>query len=206
MKTILTSLTILATLAVSALAAENAPTPPSDGLLLEYKFEGDLADSSGLGRNGTAQGNPTFADGRVGKGLVLDGAGSYIDCGPAPAELGQTFTVECWVKPDAVQNAHADIFGNHDHGGVGFVMQQDGAQPNRFSVSYGAGWNKLNMTRPVQLTPGKWQHVAMVKTPETLSFFLNGAAVATHHKKDNRPRIALKHILLAGWGDPHNLI
>ena len=168
--------------AASAFAVENAPAPPrspTDGLLLDYKFEGGATDSSGKGRNGTAQGNPTFAEGRVGKGLVLDGAGSFIDSGPAPAELGQSFTVECWVKPDAVQNVHANIFGNHDHGGVGFVMQQDGAQPNRFAVSYGAGWNKLSITRPVQLTPGKWQHVAMVKTPETLAFFLNGAAVAS---------------------------
>ncbi len=168
--------------AASAFAVENAPAPPrspTDGLLLEYKFEGDLADSSGLGRNGTAQGNPTFADGRVGKCLVLDGAGSFIDSGPAPAELGQTFTVECWVKPDAVQNTYANLFGNHDHGGLGLVMQQEGAQPNRFAVSYGAGANQWVATRPVQLTPGKWQHVAMVKTPETLAFFLNGAAVAS---------------------------
>jgi hypothetical protein len=151
----------------------------ADGLLLEYRFEDGAADSSGNGRAGMLQGKPTFAEGRTGKCLRLDGAGSYSDCGPAPVELGQTFTVACWVKPDAWQNAHANIFGNHDHGGVGFVMQQDGANPNRFTASYGTGAGQWTMTRPVQLTAGQWQHVALVKTPETLTFFLNGAAVAS---------------------------
>ena len=43
---------LLAALAVSAFAAGNATTAPSGGLLLEYKFEGDVADSSGRGRDG----------------------------------------------------------------------------------------------------------------------------------------------------------
>ena len=121
----------------------------------------------------------SLARAEIGRCLVLDGAGSYIDCGPVPAELGQSFTAECWVKPDAAQNAHANIFGNHDHGGLGFVMQQDGTRLNRFVASYGTGVGEWSMTRAVQLTAGKWQHVAMVKTPEALSFFLNGVAVAS---------------------------
>ena len=76
------------------------PRTAGNGLLLEYKFEEDVVDSSGNQRNGKVQGNPTFAAGRVGKCIVFDGEGDYIYCGPVPAELGQTFTVECWVKPE----------------------------------------------------------------------------------------------------------
>ena len=127
----------------------------------------------------TCRATRTFGEGRVGQCLVLDGAGDYIDCGPAPAELGQAFTVECWVKPDARQNLHADMFGNHAHGGLGFVMQQDGTNLNRFAVSLGVGAGQWTTTRPVQLAAGTWQHVAMVSTPETLTFLLNGVAVAS---------------------------
>lgn len=182
MKAIVTLVVILAASGGSLFAAESTapPTAPAaNGLLLEYKFEDGVADSSGNQRHGKLQGKPQFGEGRVGRCLVLDGAGSYIDCGPAPAELGQTFTVECWVKPDPQQNLHADIFGNHAHGGLGFVMQQDGANLNRFAVSLGAGADQWITTRAVPLAAGKWQHVAMVKTPETLSLFLNGVAVAS---------------------------
>ena len=122
---------------------------------------------------------PGFVEGRHGQCLTLNGAGDYADSLLPLADLGDTFTVECWVKPDSQQNIHANIFGNHAHGGLGFVMQQDDANPNRFVVSYGTGAGQWITTRAVQFSAaGKWQHVALVKTPETLSFFLNGVAVA----------------------------
>ena len=183
MKVIVTLAAILAVFGGSGFATETTLAPPAapagNGLLLEYKFEEGVVDSSGNQRHGKVQGNPQFGEGRVGRCLVLDGAGDYLDCGSAPAELGQTFTVECWVRPDPRQNLHADIFGHHAHGGLGFVMQQDGTNLNRFAVSFGAGAGQWITTRPVQLAGGKWQHVAMVKTPELLMFFRNGVAVAS---------------------------
>ena len=88
------------------------------------------------------------------------------------------------MKPDAKQNLNANIFGNHDHGGLGFVLQQDGANTNRFTASLGVGANQWVLARSVQLVAGRWQHVALVKTPDRLTFFFNGVAVAP----DPRPR------------------
>ena len=103
-------LAALATLCGAVFAADNAPAPAArDGLLLEYKFEGDAADSSGHARAGKVHGHPTFATGRAGQCLVLDGGGAFIETSLTSADLGQTFTVDCWVKPDSRQNTHADI-------------------------------------------------------------------------------------------------
>jgi hypothetical protein len=167
-------------LATFALAEDqpNASTP-RDGLVVEYRFEGNASDTSGHGRHAELRGQPGFAAGRHGQSLTLNGADSYADSPLTSADVGDTFTVECWVKPDAQQNPYANIFGNHAHGGLGFVMQQDGAHPNRFTVSYGTGAGQWVATRAVQLAAGKWQHVAMVKTPETLTFFLNGVEAAS---------------------------
>ncbi|MBU3665442.1 MAG: hypothetical protein FGM15_06140 [Chthoniobacterales bacterium] len=161
--------------------AEDQPnaSAPRDGLLLEYLFEGDAGDTSGNNRQGELRGQPKFAGGRHGKCLNLDGRADYADSKLPSTDLGDTFTVECWVKPDAQQNPHANIFGNHAHGGLGFVLQQDGANSNRFIASYGAGADRWIATPPVQLAAGKWQHVALVKTPESLSFFHNGVEVAS---------------------------
>ena len=82
---------------------------------------------------------------------TVEAAGSETSL--TSADLGQTFTVDCWVKPDSRQNTHADILGNHEHGGVGFVIQQDGAGANRYRASYGTGSDRWVLSRPVQLHP-----------------------------------------------------
>ena len=89
------------------------------------------------------------------------------------------FTVECWVNPGPQQSQHADIFGNHVSEGLGFVLQQDGANTNEFLAAYGAGGGRWVMTEAVPLVAGRWQHVALVKTPEDLRFYLNGVLVAS---------------------------
>jgi hypothetical protein len=149
-----------------------------DGLVLEYRFDGSAADTSGGKRDGTVHGKPQFVPGKVGQCVQLDGQQDYIDTGTTLADLGQTFTVECWVNPADRQNLHADVFGNHGHGGFGFVVEQDADNTNRFAGAYGAGSGQWITTRPVAIAAGKWQHLALVKTPSELRLYVNGIPVA----------------------------
>ena len=71
------------------------------------------------------------------------------------------------------QNTYADIFGNHISGSEGFVLQQNGGQINEFTASCGVAGGGV-MTPIVQLTAGRWQHVALVKTRTELRVYLNG--------------------------------
>ena len=75
-----------------------------DDLVLEYRFEGSAADSSGNERDGTPHGLPQFVPGKVGQCVQLDGQQDYIDSGNTLADLGQTFTIECWANPGESQN------------------------------------------------------------------------------------------------------
>jgi len=161
--------------AASARAAETGND--RSGLLLELLFEGNLADTSPSKRSGTAQGTVAFADGRQGKCVSLDGR-SWGDTGFSQKELGDQFTVECWVNPGTQQSPHADVFGNHVSENLGFVLQQDGTNTNQFLAAYGAGAGKWVLTDAVPLTAGRWQHVALVKTREELRLYLNGVQVA----------------------------
>jgi len=78
--------------------AEDAGT---NGLVAHYKFDGDLADSSGNGNDGTSLGDVTFADdGVIGKCALFNGG--YIEVNDAPGlDLGSNFTVSAWVKVDS---------------------------------------------------------------------------------------------------------
>ena len=149
-----------------------------EGLVLEYKFETDAKDSSGNARHGSTIGKPRFVAGKSGQCIELDGHQGYVDCGTTLADLDQTFTVECWIKPADRQNLHADVFGNHNHGGYGFVVEQDADNTNRFAAAYGAGSGQWVGTRPVAIAAGKWQHLALVKTPAELRLYVNGIPMA----------------------------
>ena len=93
-------------------------------------------------------------------------------------ELGEEFSVECWVKPADAQSMHADIFGNHVSEGLGFVLQQNGRTTNQFLGAFGAGESKWVTTDATPLAAGRWQHVALVKTHDGLQLYLNGVLVA----------------------------
>ena len=154
-------------------ARSQAATAP----VVELRFDGNLADAVDPKRELKAQGTLAFAEGRAGKALLLDGR-SWIDTGFLQSRLGNEFTLECWVLPDGRQNAYADIFGNHTSDGSGVVLQQNDANTNEFSASFGAGGRWVT-TSAVPLAAANWQHVALVKTKSELQFFLNGVLVAS---------------------------
>ena len=146
-------------------------------LALELLFEGNLVDTSERKRDGTAQGTVAFSNRGPGQCASLDGR-SWIDTRYLQKDLGDEFTIECWVNPAAQQSPYADVFGNHVSEGLGFVLQQEGANTNQFVAAYGAGAGRWVLTDSVPLVAGRWQHVALVKTRAELRVYWNGVQVA----------------------------
>ena len=116
--------------------------------------------------------------GKAGQCVQLDGQQDYIDSGTTLADLGQTFTIECWVNPADHQNLHADVFGNHSDGGYGFVVEQDADNTNVSPVRMGRGQGNGSARARSRLAADKWQHLALVKTPTELRLYVNGIPVA----------------------------
>ena len=143
-------------------------------VLLDFPLETDAKDLAGQSREVIVHGNPVFAavDGR--NALVFDGTGDWVDTGTALPELKKEFTIEGWVRPDAQQSVNANIMGNHGGGATGMVLQQDGGNTNRFAFVMGNGAGAWTSTKPIQFAAERWQHVAIVKSPKDLKFFLNG--------------------------------
>ena len=156
-----------------------------DNVVADYPFDDNANDASGHGRAGTLHGQPSFATGKVGQSIVLNGEHDFVDCGPWPSDLAGEFTIECWVKPAATQNTCADLFGNHFHGALGIALEQDGGNTNQFAAHYGAEGGRWVSTRPVRLVADRWQHVAVVKTSEELRLFVNGILLGS--ARDSAP-------------------
>ena len=154
-----------------------SPGIDRSSLVLELLFEGNVMDTSPAKRTCMPRGAITYVEGKHGKCAALDGH-SWVDTQLLQKELGPEFTVECWVNPAVEQSVHADIFGNHASEGLGFVVQQDAASTNQFLAAYGTGAGRWVLTPAVPLAPGRWQHVALVKTRDEVRLCVNGVVVA----------------------------
>lgn len=169
---------VLAVLVVLNIAGGPSSVHADDreGLLLEWRFDGNLDDSSGHQRQGIATGNCQFAPGRTGQSLTLDGKQSFVQAKSNLPALGDNFTIECWVKPAAEQVPYADILGNHAGDFTGFAFQQEGSQANHYYFTYGTGRNWV-YSHTFALVANEWQHLAVTKSATTLRVFLNGLPI-----------------------------
>ncbi len=80
--------------------------PGNDDLVAYYTLDGDAADSSGNGLDGTIMGDPNFVTDDAGTYLQLDGIDDYVDMGNDPNffDITEQITLSAWVKPNDIGN------------------------------------------------------------------------------------------------------
>ena len=159
-----------------------------DTVVAEYLFDGNASDASGNGRDGTLHGTPSFASGRVGQSIVLNGEHDFVDCGPWPSDLAGEFTVECWVKPAATQNPCATSLVITSTARWESPWNRTAGTPTSLRHTIGAEGGRWVSTRPVRLVADRWQHVAVVKTSDELRVFVNGILIGS--ARDSAPVVA----------------
>jgi hypothetical protein len=188
---------IVAAIPVRPARAAAGTTADRDGLLLEYRFEGQLEDTSGGNHRGKLAGTPVFVPGHEGQCLSLDGTGAFVDSGTNLPSLKDTFTIECWVKPAANQRPYADVYGNHQNEFTGCALQQNGEQTNRYYFTFGTGTAWV-YSRTFALVPDKWQHVAVVKTAKRLRIYVDG--MPTDNQSVDQPMATSTTNFMVGLG------
>jgi hypothetical protein len=139
--------------------------PGAANLAAQYRFDGDVQDSSGKGNNGTINGDPTWvAAGKVGSALRFDGDGDYVDCGAgATLNITNGVTIAAWIKL-SVTGLDQKIVGNQDNSTGGYKMTVYTNDRVEFEIRTSAGAGTLNRTVAggTALATGVWYHVVGV--------------------------------------------
>ncbi len=171
-------------------AAPPAERDPS--LVGHWKMDGSgptEVDSSGRDNTAILVGEPERTDGRIGKGLVLDGKDRYANI-PGSGTLDRvqegSYTVAAWFKPHskpagaeaAENNAYfAIVMKSGVHEGLKYGADQKFAMDHWLSDGTGAA-----AVSGSAFPPGSYHHVAgVVSRPEgTVRIYVNGRLEGTH--------------------------
>jgi hypothetical protein len=122
-------------------------------------------------------------------GLLLgedDGAAFHVGFRDGAAEDGLSFlpfapkspwSLELVVKPEAMQGAYATLVGNHPGKRIGgFVIHQETPGLCALVVGDGKAWQRLLQ---FNLRPGEWNYLALVRTEDAFTVYLDGQPVAS---------------------------
>ncbi|MCA8944377.1 MAG: LamG domain-containing protein [Planctomycetes bacterium] len=155
----------------------------SPGLVARYEFDcvigQTLLDTSGngldavLGTTATSElVDPTPTPPHpLGEALEFDGIDDRAT-GPGGSafDLPFNFTIEAWVHPTAITGERTICARGTGFGGSHeFVFQLLNGKPRLFHANE-SSWFQANTTLPAD----QWNHVAIVVTPTTFRFYLNG--------------------------------
>lgn len=158
---------------------------PRNGLVGEWHFDGDAKDSSGSGNDGTIYGG-TFADGKFGKALALNGGNSYADFGEGSGKLDfgtGPFSIEFWmnyqgttVAPNVTDIMGKTLGNSNNPGYLAWTTTWggDGTNYGVFIATTTASWGNGNAEHWGAYFPNTWYHIVLVRVGNTWTIYKNG--------------------------------
>jgi hypothetical protein len=175
-----------------------AVAPPAEGLVVSWRFDegtGDTVENAaGPANRGSLQSGPQWVDGRVGKALSFNGAGSYVTCAAAglpAAEAPKSFS--WWARYSAVPaNVQSMISLSDDPPSV---TVQAGFREGRFLIWKFGGTPLVAIPPPV---PEVWHHFAYVFDGSRHTLYVDGKPEQT--SVGGQSTGALTKLEVGRWG------
>ncbi|MEY2580496.1 MAG: large repetitive protein, partial [Ilumatobacteraceae bacterium] len=156
-----------------------AVVPPSaerGTWLLDEGSGGTIADSSGLGNNGTLTGSPSWVAGRHGTALRFNGTTDY-GVVPNSSSLNITgpITLSAWIKPERLATQYIVKKAKIDTAN-GYELSLSAAGKVFFRLNQFSNLNtyRVDSTSSYPVTGTTWMHVAATYDGTTMRLYING--------------------------------
>ena len=145
--------------------------PDQAGLVGHWALDGNVQDSSGLGNDGTVNGNPTYVLGKVGQAMSFDGFEDYVTMdGVADDITNNDITLAAWVNMPPEGVWYPIISCNTVTGdNVGWL-----------AVDAGGGADFGSLTGTMFVTDNNWHHLAYTRIGDIGSLYVDGVLEGTH--------------------------
>jgi MSHA biogenesis protein MshQ len=141
-----------------------------------YALEGNVADSSGNGHDGSSQGTVAYQRARVCDGVQLDGSGYLQVPDNDDFDLSDELTVMAWIRADSLSvSGHDDLYS--------FLSKDTNSEFHvRSNGTLYWWWGNGSLSSSAGLiAPGVWYHFAAVysRSAGAMRIYLNGVPVAS---------------------------
>lgn len=147
---------------------------------------GTTASDSVGSLTGTLNGGATWAAGKSGNAVSLDGANDYVSLPSGAIKDVADFTISTWVYLNASQT-WARIFDFGDsRGDWMFLTSRNGAGNMEFATGTTYNWNKRIVNAPA-LATNQWVHVAVTFSNRLATIYVNGVAAGSNANMDFPP-------------------
>ncbi len=154
------------------------PLPGSSNLMLHYKFEMNMLDSSTNGLNGTAGGFPTYELRTAGDNAIVLAGSDYVNCGNPPQLDFSTgnWTIAAWIKPIATTDQRMIYCkGGDDTGGIRYMLTLAETNDHRMTVTTDDNVDKYQRHGDIRVDDGEWHHVVGMRDGTALRVYVDGA-------------------------------
>jgi len=141
-----------------------------------WRFDDDFLDSSGLGNDGTPEGNPTFVEGYVGFGLELDGDDFVVIDAVADDFTDTDITLSAWVK---TSDSGADWFScNTSSNGNQVRLAIEGGK-------FGFDTDSEHALSTTTVSDGEWHLLTFVRSGNTGYTYVDGVMENSYEPANN---------------------
>ncbi|HEY5515821.1 MAG TPA: S8 family serine peptidase, partial [Pengzhenrongella sp.] len=148
------------------------------GLLAWYDFENDAADSGGAGLDGTLVNGPTFTTGQIGQAVNLDGTNDHVALPTGIVSTLTNFTMATWVRLDTTANwTRLFDFGTGTTAYMHVQPQHGSTGKVRFAITTAGNGAEQIIDGTAALPTLQWVHVAVTRTGNTGTLYVNGSQV-----------------------------
>ena len=127
----------------------------------------------GVFKGGVTLGVPGVIVGNTNAAATFDGSSGYAEVPFSRALNTTNFTIECWVKADAVVEALTPVGSFTQPPGRGFLLQK--SEDGEWFYLFGDGSTpQILLASGSDATYGKWTHLAMTYDGTNYSGYING--------------------------------
>ena len=149
--------------------ARGSCEPPDADRQLHFTGDGVMSDVVG-GYHLTAQGDLTFAPGRVGQAFYFDGVSTLLSSHARGIDLLEgDNTLAFWVRFERDKSSLQPLIDNAAKGAAWQVSRTDGRL--RLDIQEPG---RVVLESATAVTPRAWHHVAIVKDGQNLALYLDG--------------------------------
>jgi hypothetical protein len=177
---VVTATTSAGELPVSNEAKATVGTKPHTNLTFDATSGTSAADGSGNGHTGALAGAASWATGKTGNAVSLDGSSGYVSLPDDIMTDVADFTISAWVYWK-VSGSSQRIFDFGD--GTGHYMMltpRDGAGVVRFAITRNLNVGEQSIKGTAALPTGKWVHVAVTLSGSLATLYVDGVAVGNN--------------------------